>query len=298
MDDPDGINGRHGGSSFVYSKKSDGYNLTLSARPLRGWEIRASFATANGSERSNVTLPQFYNDQFNTTSVGGQTVVGVKASATASVVPLMVRSVPSDPSSALVPLSLAMLNDQSQGNPYRAQLDRESGQILNAELLGLRAPGVGTGVTGLPITDHQLGFVSPSGGSLIVRRAGEQTAGYAERAYSLVNTYRWSEGWIRGLSCGLITSYQQNYRGYMYSDAADGNKRKMYYFPNRMLNDMFASYGFRLSRTVRASVQINVANLFDANRVLYLINSANGQLRYAQWFNSPRKLTLTTRLIY
>jgi hypothetical protein len=191
-----------------------------------------------------------------------------------------------------------MLRDQSEANPYRAQLDRESGQILNAEMLGLLTPGVGTGITGLPITDHQLGFTSPSGGQLIVRRAGEATVNYAERAYSLVNTYRFTEGRIRGLSVGLITSYQQNYRGYMYNDAADGNKRKMYYFPNRMLNDMFMSYTFRPTPKIRASVQINVANLLDANRVLYLVNNTNGTLRYAQWFNSPRKLTITTRLTY
>ena len=296
--DPDGINGRHGGSAYVFSKKSNGYNLTLSARPLRNWEVRASFATANGAERSNVTLPQFYNDQFNTTTLNGQTVVGVKASATASIVPLMVPSDPLNPDSAPIPLSVAMLKDQSETNPYGAQLDLESGQILNAQALGLLTPGVGTGVTGLPITEHQLGFNSPSGGSLIVRRAGEKTVGYAERAYSLVNTYRIHEGRLRGVSLGLITSFQQNYRGYMYTDAADGNKRKMYFFPNRMLNDMFVSYSFRPARTIRASVQLNVANLFDENRVLYLINSSNGTLRYAQWFNSPRKLTITTRLTY
>ena len=37
---------------------------------------------------------------------------------------------------------------------------------------------------------------------------------------------------------------------------------------------------------------------FAQNRVLYLINSTNGTLRYAQWFNAPRKLALTTRLTY
>ena len=70
--DPNGINGRFGGNAYTYSKTSDGYNLTLSSRPLSGWEVRINIATANGSERSNVTVPQFYNDQFNTTTVGGQ----------------------------------------------------------------------------------------------------------------------------------------------------------------------------------------------------------------------------------
>ncbi len=294
--DPDGINGRHGGNAYTYSKTSDGYNVTLTARPLRGWELRASVATANGSERSNVTLPQFYNDQFNTITVGGQTVVGVKASAAASVAPFMVPSNPLDPGSVPVPLSLAMLRDPN--SPYYAVVDREGGQITNAQQLGLLTPGVGTGLNGLPITDHQLGFVSPSGGEFIVRRAGEKTAGYAERSYSLINTYSFSEGRLRGLRVGLTTSFQQNHRAYMFTDAADAGKRKMYYYPNRLTHDVFASYSFRLNRFVRAAVQLNVTNLLDQQRVLYQVRSTDGTLRYAGWFYTPRRLALTTRLSY
>ncbi len=294
--DPPGINGRAGGSAYVYSKTSDGFNLTLTARPLRGWEMRASFATANGSERSNVTLPQFYNDQFNTTTVNGQAVIGIKTSPTSAAVPFLVRSDPRDAASPEIPLSLAMLKDPN--SPYRAVLDPESGYITNASLLGLDTPGIGTGANGLPITEHQLGFISPSSGEFIVRRAGEQTAGYAEHAYSLVNTYNFSEGRLRGLRVGLTSSFQENHRAYMYTDAAAAGKRKMYYYPNRMLHEVFAAYSFRLSRTVRASVQLNINNLLDDQRVLYQINSTNGTLRYAGWFNSPRKFSLTTRLTY
>ena len=164
--------------------------------------------------------------------------------------------------------------------------------------MGAVGDAVGTGVNGLPITDHQLGFVSPSGGKLIVRRSGEATVGYAEKSYSWINTYRFSSGRLAGLSAGLVSSYQQNYRAYMYNDAADGNKRKMFLFPDRVTHDMFASYAFRPTRSIRASVQINISNLLDSNRVLYLISSTNGNLRYAQWFNAPRKLALTTRLTF
>jgi hypothetical protein len=294
--DPPGINGRNGGNGYTYSKTSDGYNLTLSARPTRNWEVRATFATANGSERSDVVLPQFYNDQFNTLSVNGQTVVAVKSTG-GSLSPLLVPSDPKNAASPPIPLSIAMMKDRT--SPYFAVLDPDGGYITNAQSLHLDTPGVGTGVTGLPITDHQLGFVSPSSGTFIVRKAGEQTAGYAERAYSLVNTYRFSgESRLRGVTLGLVTSYQQNYRAYMYNDAADANKRKMFYFPDRLLHDMFVTYNFRVSRTLRASVQFNVSNVLDTNRVLYLINSTNGMLRYAQWFNAPRKLAITTRLTY
>jgi len=294
--DPNGINGRHGGNAYVYSKTSDGFNVTLSARPLRGWEVRLNFATANGSERSNVTLPQFYNDQFNTTTVGGQQVVGIKSSPTAAVTPFLVPSDPLDPASTPVPLSLAMMRDRN--SPYYAVIDPEGGRIDNAQQLGLDTPGVGTGVTGLPITDHQLGFTSPSGGTWIVRRSGEKTAGYAERAYSMVNSYSFSEGRLRGLRLGLTSSFQQNHRAFMYTDAAAGGARKMHYYPNRFLNDFFASYGFRLTRLVRASVQLNVSNLFDEQRILYQIRAANGTFAYAGWFNTPRRLAITTRLTY
>ena len=294
--DPNGINGRNGGNLYTFSKKSDGYSLTLSSRPLRGWEVRLNFATANGSERTDVTLPQFYNDQFNTTTVNGQTVVGVKATATSAVVPFLVPEDPRDLASPQIPLSLAMLKDIN--SPYRAQLDTESGQILNAQALGLLTPGIGTNATGLPITDHQLGFASPSGGTFIVRRAGERTVGYAERTYSLLNRYQFERGFLRGLVVGLSTSFQEKYRAYMYNDAADGNKRKTFFFPDRFLNDFFAVYSFRAYRNTRASVQVNVANAFDRNQVLYLVNSTNGTLRYAQWLNSPRKLAITTSLMY
>jgi outer membrane receptor protein involved in Fe transport len=290
--DPNGINGRNGGAAYTYSKTSDGYNLTLSARPLRGWEVRVNFATANGSERSDVVLPQFYNDQFNTTAVGGQTVVGVRATAGAAVTPLLVPADPRNPAAGQIPLSLAMMKDPT--SPYFAQLDLESGQILNADALGLLTPGVGTNTTGLPITDHQLGFVSPSGGTLIVRRAGEKTIGYAERAYSLINRFQFSEGRLRGLVVGLSSSLRENHRGYMYTDAADGGKRKMYYFPDRMLHDLFAVYRLKPWGKVRTTLQINVSNLLDANEVMYMVRSTNGTLRYAQWLNSPRKLAVTT----
>lgn len=294
--DPNGINGRNGGGAYTYSKTSDGFNLTVTMRPLRGWEIRANIATANGSERSDVTLPQFYNDQFNTTIVGGQTVVGVRAIGSSAVTPHLVPSDPADPNSAPVALTLGMMKDPA--SPYYAVLDAESGQILNASRLGLDAPGVGTNVTGLPITDHQLGFVSPSGGSIIVRRAGEKTVGYAERSYSLINRYQFTEGFLRGLVIGLSTTLRENHRAYMYNDAADGGKRKTYYFPDRFLNDAFAVYRFAPTRWMRASVQLNVANLLDSNRVLYLVSSTTGALRYAQWFNAPRKYSFTTSLTF
>src|SRR4030095_8003772 len=103
----------------------------------------------------------------------------------AALVPVCVPHDPRNPTSPQTTLSLAMMRDRSSA--YFATLDPESGQILNAQTLGLRTAGVGTNETGLPITEHQLGFVSPSGGSIVVKKAGEKTVNYAERSYSLVH---------------------------------------------------------------------------------------------------------------
>lgn len=292
--DPDGINGRNGGGSYTYSKTSDGYNISLTARPLRGWEMRFNFATADGSERTDVILPQFYNDQFNTMTLNGQTVVAVKTGTTLT--PLQVPSDPLNPASTPMALSLAMMRDPN--HPYFAVLDPEGGRILNADILGLRTPGVGTDVTGLPITDHQLGFVSPTGGSIIVRKSGEQTVGYAEQSYSLTNRYQFREGRLRGLVMGINTSLRTKYRSYMYTDAADGGKRKTFYYPDNLINDVFVRYPINLGRRIRAGIQVNVTNAFDRNEVLYLKLSTNGTIRYAQWMNSPRKLSVSASLSY
>ena len=96
------------------------------------------------------------------------------------------------PTSPQIPLSIAMMKDRT--SPYFALLDPQGGWITNAQQLGLLTTGVGTGATGLPLSEHQLGFVSPLGGIVLVRKAGEATVGYAERAYSLVNNYRFTEG--------------------------------------------------------------------------------------------------------
>jgi hypothetical protein len=295
--DPDGINGRNGGSGFVFSRKSDGLSVSLSAQPTRAWTVVASFTQANGAERETVRLPIFYNDQFNTTTVGGQQVVAIKNLGTGALTPLMVNADPQNPAAGTVPLSIAMLKDPT--NPHFAQLDPDSGQILNAVTLGMRTAGVGTGVTGLPISNHQLGFVPPVQ-EIIVRQAGEKTTGYAENAYSLVNRYQFTAGRLRGLVAGLSTVYRRNFRAYRYTDAAAAGARKTFYYPDRFMNNAFLIYNFRAfpSPKVRLSVQLNVDNLLDRQRIIALPRSTNGVIRYFQEQYSPRKYTLGTSLAF
>ncbi len=292
--DPDGINGRNGGGSYLYSKTADGFGASLSVKATRNWEIRLNYANADGSERTNVRLPVFYNDEFNTMTSAGAQVVAVKA-AGGSLSPLMVPSNPAVPNSAMIPLSVAMLRDRN--SPYFASLDAVSGQILNADTLFLRTPGVGTGRTGLGIGSHQLGFTPPAD-SLVVRRAGEPTVGYAEHNISVINRYRFTEGRLRGLVVGLSSSLRLDFRTYAYTDASDGGKRKIFFYPDRLNNDLFALHSVKLWGRTRATLQLNVANLFDVNKVVFRPRSTDGVIRVATYMNAPRKVTLTASVAY
>lgn len=293
--DPNGINGRNGGAGYVFSRVSDGISASLSARPFKPWQITFSWTQANGSERSDVILPILYNDEFNTTTVGGQSVVALKDAASGALSPFLVPVDPKDPTGATTALSLAMLKDNT--SPYFANLDPDSGAILNSQALGLRTTGVGTTKTALPITAHQLGFVPPVP-QLIVRKAGEVTTGYAENSFSNINRFQVSEGRFKGLVLGLSTTYARKFRGYMYTDAADANKRKIFYYPDKLQNNGFIVYRFRGFAKTQMSIQLNVDNLLDRQKILALPRSTNGTIRYFQYQYSPRKFALTTNVTF
>ena len=291
--DPNGINGRNGGAGYVFSRTSDGLSASLSARPLKPWQITFSWAQANGAERSDVVLPIFYNDEFNTTTVGGQQVVAVKDAN--GLTPLLVPATPGQPGSGTIALSLAMLKDPK--SPYFANLDPDSGTILNSQALGLRTTGVGTNRTALPVSQHQLGFVPPIP-ELIVRKAGEATSGYAENSFSMINRFQVSAGRFRGLVLGLASTYARGFRGYMYTDAVDANKRKLFYYPDKLQNNVFLVYRFRGFAKSQMTVQLNVDNVLDRQRILALPRSTTGAIRYFQYQYSPRKTALTTSVMF
>jgi hypothetical protein len=183
-----------------------------------------------------------------------------------------------------------MLRDRS--SPYYAVLDPDSGRITNAQQLGMLTTGVGTARTGLPISSHQLGFVPPVD-PIIVRQAGESTTGYAENAFSLINRFQISEGRFKGTVFGLATVYQIGIRGYNYTDAADGGKRKIFYYPDQILNNVFAVYSFKIAQRYRVSLQANVSNVLDEQEVVTLPRSTNGTTRYFAYQYAPRKVSFT-----
>jgi outer membrane receptor protein involved in Fe transport len=91
---------------------------------------------------------------------------------------------------------------------------------------------------------------------------------------------------------------QRQYRGYAYTDAADAGKRKIFFFPDRATHNIFATYNFRVFSKWRTTVQLNVSNVFDSNRIVYMVRQTNGDFRFAREFMAPRLSSLTFTVAY
>lgn len=287
--DPAGINGRNStGAGFLYDRESTGGEISLSFNPKPNWTVLFRYTHSDGTEGSDVSLPTFYNDQFNTVTINGQLAAAVDNSGTIS--PLMVRSNPRDSNSALVPLTIAMMKDSS--SPYFAVLDPTSGQIINAADLGLAQAG--TGRTGLPITDHQLGFVSPTGGSIVVRKGGDKTTGYAVDYFSLVTNYRFTSDRLRGWAVGSSFSLSLNQRAYYYTSATNFQDRRLFEMPDRFNWNAFVKYERPLGRRVKWRAQLNVNNVIGDMDVVVLPSSTTGLPRNARVTAAPRSYSLSS----
>lgn len=292
---PIGINGRRGGGTYVYSKTSNGISLNLSTRPTKNWEVRFNVTTQGGRELSDVILPIFYNDEFNTMVFGGETVVAIKDS-TGGFSPLLVPSNPAVTGSPLVPLSLAMLKNPA--SPNAAILDPETGYITNVSALRLNTPGVGTGRVGLPISANQLGFVSPSGDTITVRKAGAVTVGYPEQNFNIINRYEFRGGRLKGLTLGVSATWQRKYRWLSYTDVFDGGAVKVFYVPDRYTLDPYAIYRFKFAKKYPVAVQVNVTNLFSRQDLYLQPTKADGSVGRLNYNQSPRQISMTTTVSF
>ncbi|MEY4006682.1 MAG: hypothetical protein RLZZ221_2778 [Verrucomicrobiota bacterium] len=114
----------------------------------------------------------------------------------------------------------------------------------------------------------------------------------------MINRYQWDEGRLRGLVLGLSSVYQQKFRAYRYTDAADANRRKTFYYPDRVQHNLFAVYSFKGFAKTRMSVQLNVDNLFDRQALIALPRSTNGVIRYFREQYTPRKSSLTLNAMF
>ncbi len=283
--DPNGINGRNGGTGATANVRARGVELVITAQPTKAWRVYLSLGTNDATVTSGLAHAIFYNDQFN--AVGDN--VKVKQ-ADGSLVNLMVPSVRTNASSALVPLTLTMLRtDPASG--YRATIDPASGRITNAAAIRLNTAGVATGVTGLPITQHQLGYVAPDGGMFTVFTPGDKTTPNAGFTTSANTNYSFATGPLKGASVGGTVQWQRDFRqGY----ADIGGARQLYLRPEFVRVDLRLGYRVKLQRNT-LNLQFTIQNLLDQQPAEKTLAST-GALTLVNVSQAPRTLVLSSSL--
>lgn len=282
---PPGINGRNGGNSTMSDVRARGMELTFTSAPTKGWRLFLGFGTNEAKVTKGYSHAILYNDQFNSTNG----VVKVKQ-VDGTLTDLMVPSIRTNPASPRIPLTVAMLKDPT--GDYRAVLDPISGRITNAAALFLTTSGVGTGVTGLPISEHQLGFVAPNNGVYEAYKAGDQTTPSAGFTITANTNYEIQSGWLRNVSVGASWRLKQRTRaGY----AITNGVRQLYYYPDQSQLDLRCAYRTKLAG-LRWNFQFTVQNAFDGQSLEAILDSNNGSFQRVNPAMIPRTLLFSADL--
>ena len=300
--DPAGINGRwytFQSPVYTYNRTTKGVEVTLSARPTKNWRTMFGFSQAKGVEADNLTLPFFYNDEFRT-NAQGQVLLGdgtplLVPVSTATRVATDGKTYPDG--TAVQPLTVAIMRSGDANGNYRAQIAADSGLIQNAGTLGLAVSGVGTGRSGLPISQHQLGFV-PVVPGIQVRNGGEATSGFPRHSFTATSMYTFSQPRLKGLSLGLNGRADLKLLRYYYNNAAKGNTRTAYYWQDQIALNAIAGYELPIGRRLKWRMQINVNNVFDRRSVELAPNVATGVIDNAILRNDPRTWVWTNTLSF
>jgi outer membrane receptor protein involved in Fe transport len=287
------------GARLIYNPSSSGFEIALTAQPTRNWRMQLGYSHFQGTQSGDVRLPILYNDQFNTNS-SGQVLLGTNGT------PLRVPVDPKVPIAAdgktyaagvaTEVMTVSILKNGDANGNYKAQLDPSNGEILNAAALGMNIVGVATGVVGLPVSQNQLGFVSPLGDSFLALKGGDRLLGSPTNSVSFVNMYNVESGRFRGTSLGFSSQLRQGQVGYYYTDAT--GTRKLLGIPNTVLFNPIIGYRHAMGRKVTWRTQLNVNNVFDTVKVIYYPNLATGVLQNAALTGAPRTFILTTSFSY
>jgi outer membrane receptor protein involved in Fe transport len=295
--DPTGVNGRFrpNGNTVLRDREVRGYELTATARPTRDWRVRFSLSHIESIGVNGIKLPQVYNDEFNT-SADGNVLFDDKTVA-------LVRTDPNDANSALIPLTVGMMKNSS--SPYFANLDPSSGRILNLRAgtlnsLGLvgRSDGrtIGTGRAGMPISQHQLGFVSPFPDAVVIQKPGETATGFADYSVSTSAIYTFSsDRFLKGLSLGPTVTAKNMMRAYYYNDAAGNRVLKRY--PDQVQVSMMVGYSRKFGRYTW-NTQFNVNNAFNTISVSHLPDLGTGRNIDARRDAMPRSYIWTNTVTF
>ncbi len=307
---PDGINGRVGGTNFNQRVNIDrtlsSQELTLSASPSRNWTVRVKGTHLDGDITKDVIYDQNYNDQFYLNNG----VVTYKDGT-----PLLVNAAGNLAATAVkdTQLTLAMINTVS--SPYFANPDPASGRIQSTTLrtvLTAVDPARGsaaTGVVGLPISKIQYGnYTSPyADGRVVIYRAGEKNVGFNEYTFNFQNKYTFTNGFARGLTVlADMQTYAKNRAYYTnYPDASGSTLatkvvRVLYRYPTATVFNVGLSYSHRglpwLGDKYTWSTQLNIKNALNHYRVWVVPTSALATTLNARLSALPRSFIWTNSI--
>jgi len=296
-DPSSGVNGisGSGGTTIVFDRKTQGWEATISARPTANWRLTLSFSRSDGQEGSDVVLPMLYNDQFRVDSQG-QLLMDNGQVLRVPITPGTSGWNPRSPNPAVAsqPLTVAILRSGDASGNYRANLDPNSGRITNSSALFMDSTqsGVGTTVVGLPITQHQLGFIAPNNGTVVARKGGDLSTGFAANVFNITSLYSFNSRWLKGVSLGGNIRIEDDWRGYYYTNAT--GERLLHKYPDIFQTGLILSYQRKLLKRYAWKTQLNITNALDHHSLRRLPGN-NGDIvgivrdavpREAVWTNS------------
>jgi outer membrane receptor protein involved in Fe transport len=298
--DPTGINGHYytfNVPSIVYDLKTQGVEAEITAQPTPQWRLQFGYNLALGRVGNAVYLPYLYNDQFNTDSTGqvllaDGTPLRVPVS-TSTTIAADGKTYAAGVATEVVTAN-SLKNGDANGN-YKAAIDPNSGKITNAAAVGLSIPGVGTGKVGLPIAQHQLGFVPPRP-SFLAQYGGDHTLGNPRQTFSLTTVYRLSDGPLRGLSVGFNSRLRLDTVLYYYFDAA--GVRRQFLAPDTISFNALAAYQHPLTKHIGFKTQLNVNNVFNSRYLTIYPNATTGAPVDATLRMDPRLWVWTNTLTF
>ena len=297
--DPPGLNGRKQiqSPSFPLDLRTSGLEITVSAKPSASLRMMRGYSVSAGKVDRSVIFPLFYNDEFRVNAQGQVTL--------ADGTPLRVPVSPTTPVAtdgktyaASIPtqiMTVGILRSGDSNGNYKAQLQASNGLILNASALGLSVSGVGTGRVGVPINQHQLGFVPPSS-TFLESQGGERTSGYPRQSFTATSMYEVKSGALRGLGLGVNGRIDVDTISYYYNDLAAGNIRKPYWWKNNATLNLIARYDWKLAKRWTWTTQINVNNALDTRKLEIYPDVAVGTPANAALRNDPRTWVWTNTL--
>jgi outer membrane receptor protein involved in Fe transport len=314
---PAGLNGRYGAvSNFVpVNRQTKGTNITVTASPTSSWTMRLSAAYAAGTISSNVTYPQYYNDQFNENSTGQVTyadgslvyVSGTATKATGA----------TSGAAGAVPLTVTMMNTSGSAyyaNPaaVTAAINSSSGAatILRGTDATIAAQElvhgtILTGKTGLPISDLQIAPLasSPPPGQIVLAEPGDSTSQTPRLAFNYTSTYTFDGGPLKGLTLGGTVSDYWKYADYYYypSGVSQPNaSRILFYQPSDFMFSAILGYAHKLGRYT-VSTRLNITNMFNTYHVFVLPNAVTGYVTgpdQVTFDQQPREYVWSTTIAF